>query len=106
MSGLPIYTQQDELCRKANCPISQGAETKIEYEQTFPEFTPPGSYSVTLSGKNEAGTVQLFCVVISFQVEPSPPSSMDSNSVVEGEEGERGQSLKSLFLSRKAAVFA
>jgi len=74
MAGLPIYTQQDELCSKTTCPIKNGAEAKLVYEQDFPEFTPPASYSLTLSGKSSSGA-DLFCIEIAFSV--LPPSGED-----------------------------
>ena len=76
LAGLPIYTQQDNLCDKTSCPVAKNAECKLIYEQAFPEITPPGSYSVTLSGKSGAGT-QLFCVIISFEVKA--PSVTDND---------------------------
>lgn len=136
-AGVPIWTQLDDLCDKAACPISAGptevrrpasscpellpavsafvapempaaasgavncrpacsqraagwqqtwhrrksthAEghvthpsrrfrllAQVHYSQPFPAITPPGYYSVTLDG--HAGTEQLFCVRVDFQV--------------------------------------
>ncbi|KAL4855366.1 Phosphatidylglycerol/phosphatidylinositol transfer protein [Chlorella vulgaris] len=64
-AGVPIWTQLDDLCDKAACPISAGP-TEVHYSQPFPAITPPGYYSVTLDG--HAGTEQLFCVRVDFQV--------------------------------------
>ena len=75
LSGLPIYTQEDDLCSKTNCPVSKGEGVTITYEQEFPIITPPGSYSVTLAGKSSGG-VQLFCVMILFQVQTPQLSSI------------------------------
>jgi ML domain len=72
LAGLPIYTQADDFCQKTTCPVVSKSETKIVYEQNFPEITPPGTYSVTLSGKSGSGE-QLFCVIISFDVKAAPP---------------------------------
>jgi len=88
LAGLPIYTQDDAFCKKTACPFSKGAEQNIVYEQNFPDITPPGSYSVTLSGKSGSGE-QLFCVVISFEVKAAPSQKFeesgasDSSSVAE-----------------------
>ena len=72
--GIPIYTEQDDLCSKTTCPIPKAADhVKIVYEESFPEYTPPGSYAVTLSGTSASGN-DLFCVLINFEVKPSPPS--------------------------------
>lgn len=76
LAGLPIYTQADDFCKKTACPFSKGAAQKIVYEQNFPEITPPGSYSVTLSGKSGSGE-QLFCVIISFEVKAAPVQNVE-----------------------------
>jgi len=78
LAGLPIYTQADDFCTKTPCPFSTGAEQNIVYEQNFPEITPPGSYSLTLSGKSSSGE-QLFCVIISFEVKTAPPQDFENN---------------------------
>jgi hypothetical protein len=80
IAGLPIYTQSDDFCKKTACPVAANSETTIVYEENFPEITPPGSYSVTLSGKSGAGE-QLFCVIISFEVKA--PTSLALQSDVE-----------------------
>lgn len=66
-AGMPIWTQMDDLCDKADCPIKKGP-VEVRYTQPFPIITPPGSYSVTLNG--HAGNEQLFCVTVDFQVVP------------------------------------
>ncbi|KAL4441452.1 hypothetical protein ABPG77_001956 [Micractinium sp. CCAP 211/92] len=66
-AGMPIWTQTDDLCEKAECPIKKGP-VEVKYTQPFPIITPPGSYSVTLDG--HAGDDQLFCVTVDFQVVP------------------------------------
>lgn len=71
LAGLPIYTQQDNLCSKTTCPLKQNSDAKIIYEQDFPVYTPPGTYSVLLSSKSSSGT-DLFCVEITFSVAPIP----------------------------------
>ncbi|PRW51093.1 phosphatidylglycerol phosphatidylinositol transfer [Chlorella sorokiniana] len=71
-AGMPIWTQMDNLCDKADCPVKQGP-TQVRYSQLFPGITPPGSYTVTLDG--HAGAEQLFCVTVPFQV--VPPQAAD-----------------------------
>jgi hypothetical protein len=44
LSGLPIYTQQDDLCSKTSCPIQSGAETKVAYEVRANAATPCHAY--------------------------------------------------------------
>ncbi|PSC77049.1 phosphatidylglycerol phosphatidylinositol transfer [Micractinium conductrix] len=66
-AGMPIWTQTDNLCDKASCPIKKGP-TEVKYSQLFPTITPPGSYSVTLNG--HSGEDALFCVTIDFMVVP------------------------------------
>ncbi|KAL4444205.1 hypothetical protein ABPG75_011942 [Micractinium tetrahymenae] len=66
-ADLPIWTQVDNLCDKADCPIQKGP-VEVKYTQPFPIITPPGSYSVTLNGRS--GDDQLFCVTVDFQVVP------------------------------------
>lgn len=51
----------------------------INYSQLFPGITPPGSYSMTLSGHSPVDG-DLFCVQISFQVVTSSGSSGGSGS--------------------------
>lgn len=75
LSGLPIYTQEDDLCSKTSCPVSKGEGVTITYEQEFPIITPPGSYSVMLAGKSSNG-MELFCVTILFQVQTPQLSSI------------------------------
>lgn len=94
LGGLPIYTQQDDLCTKTSCPIQKESNAQIIYEQSFPEFTPAGPYSVMLSGKSSTGE-QLFCVVIAFQVNPLPPS---------GAKKSLGDQVGRLLESRKAQI--
>ena len=94
LGGLPIYTQQDDLCTKTECPISKEGTTRIVYEQSFPEFTPAGPYSVMLNGQNSTGE-ELFCVNISFQVHPLPPAAPKKAF---------GDQLGRLLESRKAQI--
>ena len=70
LSGLPIYTQQFELCSKTACPVPKGTGAQLVFTQEFPEYTPPAPYVVTLTGKSDSG-VQLFCVDVAFNVVPS-----------------------------------
>lgn len=65
--GMPIWTQTDDLCDKAACPIKEGP-VEVKYTQPFPVITPPGSYTVTLDGRD--GDDRLFCVAVDFQVVP------------------------------------
>lgn len=67
LMGFPIWTQVDNICDKATCPIKKGA-VEVRYTQPFPEITPPGAYSVTLAG--HSGDDALFCVTLDFQVVP------------------------------------
>lgn len=66
--GLPIWTQNDELCDKTACPISKG-QVDVVYKQLFPIITPPGQYVVTLKGTH--GEDDLFCVAVTFRVTPA-----------------------------------
>jgi hypothetical protein len=77
LAGFPIYTEADDLCTKTECPVVAKTETQIIFEQSFPEITPRGSYSVTLAGKSAAGD-QLFCVIISFHV-TAPPKNFNGD---------------------------
>lgn len=96
LAGLPIYTQQDDLCDKTTCPVAKGQEAKIAYTQVFPEFTPPAFYSVTLTGKSTDGAT-LFCVLISFEVKPSS-ALLKSSSIPKHLVAEASQSRKLLAL--------
>jgi hypothetical protein len=39
-AGLPIWTQNDDLCAKTACPVAKGP-TEVVYQQPFPYITPP-----------------------------------------------------------------
>lgn len=79
-ASLPVWTQTDDLCTKMACPLESGTSTSIAYDDvSFPPITPPGPYSVSLTGLADdtsdsaynLPTRQLFCVAVSFEVEPS-----------------------------------
>ncbi|GAB4818513.1 hypothetical protein N2152v2_005559 [Parachlorella kessleri] len=77
-AGLPIWTQNDDLCSKTSCPVNKGPAVVV-YQQAFPIFTPPGHYTVTLRGISKSDL--LFCVAVDFEVVPPSLSSTAATGV-------------------------
>jgi hypothetical protein len=65
-AGTEIYTEQDDLCSKTNCPIKTGP-LNIKYVQDLPPIAPPGEYDVKVVAKSTQGE-ELMCVVVHFEM--------------------------------------
>eukprot|EP00887_Chlorella_sp_A99_P001145 scaffold14.g1145.t1 len=108
-AGVPIWVQTDQLCAKVDsCPIQPGA-VSIKYSQIFPAITPPGPYSMTLTGHGAAGGPPLFCVDVNFQVGAAAPptdgtAAGSGGGSVSGGSGSGGASIVQLPGATKGAA--
>jgi len=63
-----IGREKIPLCDAIACPVAAG-DVAIVYEKLFPEFVPPGVYTVQLKAENGGGA-ELFCADVRFNVAP------------------------------------
>ena len=63
-----IGREKIPLCDAIACPVAAG-DVAIVYEKLFPEFVPPGAYTVQLKAENGGGA-ELFCADVRFKVAP------------------------------------
>ena len=68
MGDTIIGREKFSLCDAMACPVAAG-DVAIAYEKFFPEFVPPGAYSLQLKAENAAGA-ELFCADVRFAVAP------------------------------------
>ncbi|XP_062187373.1 uncharacterized protein LOC133890818 [Phragmites australis] len=62
---IPVHSETHDICGETSCPAS--GEFVIAHSQTLPSFTPPGSYTITmtmLGAKNE----ELSCISFGFSI--------------------------------------
>lgn len=74
-SGRPPNTGTSPALARWRHPVPPssclaGAAPQVKYTQPFPVITPPGSYTVTLDGRD--GDDRLFCVAVDFQASQHP----------------------------------
>ncbi|XP_010907964.1 uncharacterized protein [Elaeis guineensis] len=64
--GFHVYKETHDLCKETSCPVSTGA-FEISHKQTLPIFTPPGSYTLTMTmtGEDEK---PLTCITFDFYI--------------------------------------
>ena len=43
MQGLPVFSEEDDICKLSNCPIPKG-KFETTFSKHFPIYTPPGKH--------------------------------------------------------------
>ncbi|GFR49939.1 hypothetical protein Agub_g12043, partial [Astrephomene gubernaculifera] len=69
--GFRVYSYESGLCDVLPCPLVAGAPLLLRVSQKLPALAPPGSYSMEISGEDDAGA-RFMCVAISFSVTRPP----------------------------------
>ncbi|KXZ50044.1 hypothetical protein GPECTOR_18g25 [Gonium pectorale] len=65
-SGLPIYSQQFDLCTKTKCPVAPGPIT-LTLVEALPPIAPPGDYGLQIIARSPDGG-ELTCVNVDFSL--------------------------------------
>jgi hypothetical protein len=79
--GVPVYTQQGQLCNSSdsgidvNCPISPGP-VSMAYHGHLPDSAPPGRYSLRIMAADAGSGATLMCVDAWFGVSSYTPPSV------------------------------
>ncbi|XP_015953202.1 uncharacterized protein LOC107477662 [Arachis duranensis] len=65
--GIPVRTENHDFCEEvSSCPVSSG-DFVISHTQTLPSFTPPGSYTLKMTLKDNKDEL-LTCIKFSFTI--------------------------------------
>eukprot|EP00250_Pteridium_aquilinum_P009287 c18570_g1_i1 orf=191-745(-) len=71
--GVPVHTEENDLCTRTSCPIAPG-EFSISSAEGLPSFTPTGSYRLDMRIQNTDGDL-LTCLKINFRI--AAPDSLN-----------------------------
>ncbi|KAK7342068.1 hypothetical protein VNO80_25011 [Phaseolus coccineus] len=64
--GVPVHTENIDLCKEVKCPVANG-NFVISHTQTLPVITPPGPYSLKMTLKNDREEL-LTCIKFNFKI--------------------------------------
>ncbi|MED6160163.1 hypothetical protein PIB30_048775 [Stylosanthes scabra] len=65
--GVPIHTENHNFCDEvSSCPVSSG-DFVISHTQTLPSITPPGSYNLKMTLKDDNNEL-LTCIKFNFKI--------------------------------------
>ncbi|WOL07919.1 phosphatidylglycerol/phosphatidylinositol transfer protein [Canna indica] len=61
-----VYQETHDLCKETSCPVLVG-DFVLSHQQTLPSYTPPGSYTLTMTLMGAQGE-QLTCIAFDFSI--------------------------------------
>ncbi|GAB2272612.1 hypothetical protein Dimus_007434 [Dionaea muscipula] len=64
--GWHVHSETHDLCTETSCPVTSG-DFLIAHSQVLPGFTPPGSYSLKMTIKDDNNN-QLSCIGFDFSI--------------------------------------
>ncbi|KAL6276631.1 putative phosphatidylglycerol/phosphatidylinositol transfer protein [Prunus yedoensis var. nudiflora] len=64
--GVRVHTETHDLCEKLSCPVSAG-NFVLSHTQTLPGITPPGSYNLKMTIKDDHNQ-KLSCISFNFKI--------------------------------------
>ncbi|KAF3329838.1 Phosphatidylglycerol/phosphatidylinositol transfer protein [Carex littledalei] len=60
-----VHQETHDLCEETSCPAT--GNFAIAHQQTLPSYTPPGSYTITMTMQDSEGK-QLTCITFGFSI--------------------------------------
>ncbi|XP_027346330.1 putative phosphatidylglycerol/phosphatidylinositol transfer protein DDB_G0282179 [Abrus precatorius] len=64
--GVTVHTEKIDLCKEVSCPVANG-NFLLSHTQTLPAITPPGSYTLKMTMKDDKDKV-LTCITFNFKI--------------------------------------
>ncbi|KAK3126447.1 hypothetical protein QOZ80_7AG0556700 [Eleusine coracana subsp. coracana] len=62
---IPVHSETHDICEETACPAT--GDFVIAHSQTLPSYTPPGSYTITMTMKG-ANNEELSCISFGFSI--------------------------------------
>ncbi|XP_048429367.1 putative phosphatidylglycerol/phosphatidylinositol transfer protein DDB_G0282179 [Pyrus x bretschneideri] len=64
--GIRVHAETQNFCEKLSCPVSAG-NFLLSHTQTLPGITPPGSYNLKMTIKDDKNK-ELSCISFNFKI--------------------------------------
>ncbi|CAN6695275.1 unnamed protein product [Malus baccata var. baccata] len=64
--GIRVHVETQNFCEKLSCPVSAG-NFLLSHTQTLPGITPPGSYNLKMTIKDDKNK-ELSCISFNFKI--------------------------------------
>ncbi|GJN24546.1 hypothetical protein PR202_gb12292 [Eleusine coracana subsp. coracana] len=62
---IPVHSETHDICQETTCPAT--GDFVIAHSQTLPSYTPPGSYTITMTMKGDKDE-ELSCISFGFSI--------------------------------------